>query len=672
MERRLAPLVVSVCLCAPSSAPRVEARSATIEQQPQAPALSRQQRDLLLALVNAVDGAPAAPRGDDLPWQVHLMRASDGSHYVAFTIVPSGDAPLPKGPAMLYVRLATSNPLAAEKIAERSVIREWLAGTRTDPRLRPRRNIAIGDMPAFGPSGTIGVRGSTATTGSNELKLMALERENARKEQEQREKQRREELEGKSAAAREHFPFEDFDLSSISAENDGTRVITRAFTAGPGDYELVLAWADPAARPPAVRVVRKPLHLPPASATDLAVGSIIMVDRVTIRDAPYPATEQASHPYSIGLMEITPARDALLTREEELSVAFQIMNARPSDSGKPDVAVNFRIVRVTDGKEAPFASLNPQFYNASNLPPEFDLRLGHPVFAAMSAPMATLTRGAYRLKILVTDRLGSTSTTADMDFRIAATPASLLAEAPALAPPFARDAALDRSRATLIDALAPGSPSPALARALATARAGKMVDLLVEEPVSANERGVRTALTGLALLSIGDASAVVQLQRAATEGAPAAPTQFLIGMARAGQNRDLDAIAAWDSALTGQFAPPLTRQFLAEALLRRGDHARSLTVIGDAAAATPAFARLAAAAHIAAGRPGDAITILDAHLATAPQDLDAQWLRLHALYAAVVKGAPTERFTAEAERYIEANGPHRALAQEWLALANNK
>ena len=58
------------------------------------------------------------------------MRASDGSHYVAFTAQPSAAMPLPAGPALLYVRLAHASP---SRLGERSQIREWLAGTRADP-----------------------------------------------------------------------------------------------------------------------------------------------------------------------------------------------------------------------------------------------------------------------------------------------------------------------------------------------------------------------------------------------------------------------------------------------------------------------------------------------------------------------------------------------------------
>ncbi len=48
----------------------------------------------------------------------------------------------------------------------------------------------------------------------------------------------------------------------------------------------------------------------------------------------------------------------------------------------PDLAVGFRIVRVSGDRESPVASLNPQYYNSTTLPPDFNLRQGHPLFAA--------------------------------------------------------------------------------------------------------------------------------------------------------------------------------------------------------------------------------------------------------------------------------------------------
>jgi hypothetical protein len=671
MTMKFAALVVSVCL----------SPVAAYAQAP--PSLTRQQRDLLQALVNAVDAAAAQPDTPEVTWQSHTMRASDGSHYVAFSMQPAAGS-LPPGPVMLYLRLA-SVPGSGGPI-ERSAIREFLAGSRTDPRLLPKRGIAIGEMPVMGPTGSLGSVRQPTSTGSNEMRLMAKERENKRKEQEEREKQRRAELEGKSATVRELFPFEDFDLASNSTRHQA-RLITRAFTAGPGDYTLFAAWGDPSAPKPAttVKVFKRTLNFPTSSMTALAMSSVIVADDVRVREVPRPPAEQAANPYTIGATDITPAADAVFTRDERLAVAFQVINARPAETGKPDIAVTFRIVRVAGDRETPVASLNPQYYSADTLPADFDVRLGHPIFAAMSAPLTTLSRGDYRLKVQVSDRISGEVTGGDTDFRVVGTPLSLLSEAPSLAPAFRRETVLEaQTIAEIIQALTPASPSPALGRALAVATSGKFADLLVEEPVPAAESGIRTALTGLALFSIGDGSSAVQFQRALQQNAPAAPVQFLTGAARAMQSRDPDAIAAWQAALAATGAPAATSQLLAEAYLRRSEFPRAADVIAAAKNARPSvtWTRLSAAALIATRREAEAISLLESHLAANPDDQETRWLLLHARYGSLVRSASApvatadraverDRFAAEARTYIDAKGANAALAAEWLKVISS-
>ena len=109
-----------------------------------------------------------------------------------------------------------------------------------------------------------------------------------------------------------------------------------------------------------------------------------------------------------------------------------MINAQSNEAGMPDITVNFRVVRVNGERESAVPRSTPQSYNATTLPPDFNLRLGHPLFAAVTAPLATLTRGEYRLKIAVNDRIANTVANAETDFSVIGTPASLLAEAPPL------------------------------------------------------------------------------------------------------------------------------------------------------------------------------------------------------------------------------------------------
>ena len=637
----------------------------------QPPALSKDQRTLLQAIVQTVDAAANQPVMPDASWPAHVMRASDGSHYVAFSVEPTGEMKLPAGPVLLYVRLATATGDVVTTVTERSAIRDWLAGQRVDPRMLPQRGIALGEMPAFG-AGAIGVRGSTPSTGSTDMKLMAMERERARQEQEARDRQRRAELEGKAMGLREMLPFEDFDVAATSLAGDGTRQISRAFTAGPGTYSLFVGWADPAAATPAatIRVMRRALSLPPATTGVLTLSSVMIADDVRARAVPYPPAEQSAHPYTIGATEITPARDAVFTRDERLAVAFQVINARPSDTGKPDVGVAFRVVRVEGEREAQIASLNPQSYTEASMPADFDLRLGHPLFVAVSAPLATVPRGSYRLKIAVTDRGAGVTRTADADFSIVGTPLSLLAEAPPLGRPFHREDAIDDSALpALVQSFTPSAPSPALRRALDQAASRKFIDLLVEDRVPQPEQAARTALTALALYTIGDASALVQLQRAQSLGAPAGAIQFLTGAVRATQRRDAEAIAAWQAAHDAGWSA--ATPFLVDACLRRDEGTRAAALLAAEPQGRPTdatWSRLLAATHLATGRDADAIVELEARLAQAPDDTDAQWLLLQALYGQIVRNnrGDRDRFKAAAQAYITAGGANALLATEWL------
>src|SRR5688572_13480514 len=655
MTTRLAASIVTVCLSA----------GTVLTQAP--PQLSRQQRDLLLGLVAAVDRAITAPTRTGDEWLTHVLRASDGSHYVAFSVAPPAHT-LPTTPIVLYVRLATA--VSGETtVAERSIVREWLQGSRVDPRLLPqRRGIAIGDMPPMG-AGSIAVRGGTAAVGSTDLQAMALERERSRQRREEEEKRRRAELEGSIVTQSDRLPFEDFEVAAAASFADGTRAIQRALTAGPGRYELSVAWAD--ASQPASKaqyhVARRTLQLAPA-ATEFGLSSIIVADGISVRPAPYESLQQRAHPYAIGLTEIAPARDAIFTPSQQIAVAFQIVNPTSSSSGKPDVSISPRITRLNGTREETVATLSPLVFDAATLPPEFDVRLGHPLIAAFAAPLATIPRGDYRLLVNAEDRGGSSVVAARAEFTVIGTPESLLAEAPPVAPRFRPAAVLEKPVIDeVLDQLAVTRASPSLARAMESARAGRFADLLVADAVPDNEQATRAALSGLALLSLGNPAAAAEFQRALQLQAPAAPVQFLMGAARAVGGRDVEAIATWDAARQAGFPRPIIDRLVAEAYLRQKDFVRAAAAIGDRPSDTASMATFAAT-RIGLRRHAEAIPVIDTLLGVRPDDAEARWLLLHALYGQFVGGdrSAGARLRVEAQRYIDTKGPHAQLASEWL------
>lgn len=640
------------------------------------PTLTRPQRAALETVVAAVDAATATPPTADVDWQLHLLRASDGSHYVAFTISAPA-AQIPQQPAVLYVRLATRQPLAVT--AERSAVMEWLKGKRTDPRLvANRRGIAFGEMPVYG-AGSAAARGAANTT--SDLRLLELERDRAREQKAAQERQRKAALESADArAARDLLPFEDFDLRAETALDGERRIIRRSVTAGPGDYDLFVAWAATSEpKPAAVRVIKRTLSLPTASTTEFALSSVILADDIALREVPYTSDQQAAHPYAIGAMEIAPTRDAIFTNDEQMGVVFQIVNARPTALGKPDVAVAFQLLRNTANGEQHVATLTPQYYTAATMPPTFDIAKGHPIFAAMSVPLATLARGDYRLRIMATDRIAARTTGVEASFNVVATPRTLLTSAP-VGTPFRSQTAL---QAPIVDAvvnrLRPSTASAGLTKALDAARERRFVDLLRDEPVNADEQPARTALRGLGLLALGDARMCVTLITQALQRSVSPSVHVFLGACRALEGNDREALVSWQTAIDRSLDLPLVAPLMIDAYLRQRDLTRAGQLINAAQAAAssdPSLSRAAAALLVAQGQEAEAVTLMEARLSTQPDDVDAQYVLLHALFAGFVhKRGPgshadgIERFRVLANRYVEAKSPRASLVTEWLEVA---
>lgn len=631
--------------------------------------LSRAQRNLLKAVLSAVDDAGDQPPIADHDWRHHVLRASDGSHYVAFTISPPPDSLAAR--LLLYVRLAPAAVTGVTRSPQRSAVRDWLNGSSIDPRLRPQpRGFAVGDMPPMG-AGAIGSRGA-ASVGSADLQIMELQRERARQRKAAEDRKRRALLEGGDAES-DVLPFEDFDVTAPGTLANGSRVIQRALTSGPGMYDLFVAWADASQRDgkAPTHVVRRTIALGTAGTTDLAVSSVIVADRIGLRAVPNAPHEQRAHPYAIGLTDITPAGDTAFTPEEHLSAAFQIINPTATPSGLPSVQVSLRIVRLNGLREEHVAALSPLTYDATTLPADFDVRQGHPLIAAMSVPLATIPRGAYRLLINAEDRVAATVAATAVDFTVVGSLNSLLSEAPALAARFHLPAVLSAPVMNeLLDRLTPSAPSAALAAMIDSARSGRLADLLVASPLPAAEQGLRTVLNGLALLSLANPSAGLEFERALSLDTPEAPVQFLLAASRALAGRDQEAITALNAAKRAGFPASLVDAVIAESHLRL----RNFQHAADALPARPAGGARSqsitfAATRIGVGREAEAVNVLDDVLESDANDIEARWLLLHALYAEVAKGNPGRRarFRDEARRYLDAKGRHAGLAAEWLA-----
>lgn len=643
---------------------------------------------MLDAVVAAVDQAATAGTSTPAEWQTHVLRASDGSNYVALSAVARDIAP-PKDTVVLYVRLAT-RPVAGagNVIPERSAVAEWLRGLRGDPlpmRAGQSMTVPQGEMPIGGAAALGGRPGSSnagATDASNALRLQDHARERAVRERADREKQRRAELESavRTPTAAMH-PFEDFDLEARLASADAGVTIERGFTAGPGDYDVYVAWAEAAvgSRPPSVRVITRRLELPGATATDFSLSDIVLADAVRALPAPYPVAQQGAHPYALGALEAMPARDHRFRVDEALSVVFQVINPSGTAAGTPDVEVGFRVTRLIGSREDPVGTLPVQRYNGTNLPGDFDVVKGHPLFAAVQAPLRTFARGRYRLSLTAIDHLSGRRAERDVTFDVTGTPESLLREAPTPGQAFRREAFLTPATLeALARAFTPPMPSAALASALALVPAGRYADLVQADLREPTERATGMALRGLALYGLGDSPRAIaaQLQQAAAQGVPAAPVQLVLGATYALGGDDRAAVTAWNLAREGGIDDAAVATLVVDAYMRQGDVARAGAMARAALDSQPgnaAATRGLAATFMATARYADALALLDARPAAAPADPDTDFLLLHALYATcVMRPTPAtlpamrDRFATLARAYLEARGRHADLVQAWL------
>ena len=297
---------------------RMSLRAGHCVAQTAAPSLTRQQRELLSHHHRRRCGrGPARDRRSEVAASHHARVGRIALRRVLGRA--AGDAAACRARSCSICGSRRPRRPALTRIAERSPIREWLAGSRTDPRLLPKSGIAIGEMPIDGRRRQSTRAASTTSTGSQRAALIELERERARQEKEERDKQRRNELEGKEASSRDIVPFEDFDLAS-NQPAAMARASSRA-RSPPVPATTICSWRGRIRRQPsrqrqcASSVSRSTLE--PARTIGLITSSVILADSVSVRPAPYSPAEQASHPYSIGLMEIVPARSARYGRDEQ-------------------------------------------------------------------------------------------------------------------------------------------------------------------------------------------------------------------------------------------------------------------------------------------------------------------------------------------------------------------
>ncbi|HUK35387.1 MAG TPA: hypothetical protein VLV86_15830 [Vicinamibacterales bacterium] len=217
------------------------------------------------------------------------------------------------------------------------------------------------------------------------------------------------------------------NLTYITPSGGAQARLSRPFTVTAGTYDVYVMMREQSsgaknAPPPKVAVIKQTLTVPDLWTQDLTTSSVIAASHIEPLSAPLSPNEQLERPYAaLGSMEITPSLDGKFTTKDELSIFFLIYNAKTDAMNKPDVAVEYNFYSKPAGAPEKFFNKTAvQSLNASTLPKEFDMSLGHQLSTGQGVQLTSFPAGDYRLEVKVTDKLSGKSITRDVNFTVTA------------------------------------------------------------------------------------------------------------------------------------------------------------------------------------------------------------------------------------------------------------
>ena len=221
------------------------------------------------------------------------------------------------------------------------------------------------------------------------------------------------------------FPFADayfLEEKHLTAAGDVAEV-GRALQLPPGEYTLYIAMRERPGRdkktPVKSVVLTQPLSVPDMNK-GLTTSSVILAKSLDPAPEQLTGQQQLEQPFTISGYRVTPAFAPSIPQSGELLFVFFIYNEGVAASGKPDLDVEYHFFRAAEDK--PFTRLATQSFNATTLPGQFDLKVGHQVFVGQGIPLKsaqmTFAPGDYRLEIKITDKTNSQTLTRTVPFTV--------------------------------------------------------------------------------------------------------------------------------------------------------------------------------------------------------------------------------------------------------------
>ena len=219
-----------------------------------------------------------------------------------------------------------------------------------------------------------------------------------------------------------NWPFADvYFLTEKNLTTTGdVSEIGRALELPAGEYTLYIAMRerqpkDRKQQPKSV-VLSQPLTVPEMN-TGLTTSSVILAKALDPAPEQLTGQQQLEQPFTISGYRVVPSFGAPIPTSGELMFVFFIYNEGIAASGKPDLDVEYFFYRASE--EKPFTKLATQSFNATTLPGQFDLNLGHQVFVGQGIPVKDAFKpGDYKLEIKVTDKSSGQTVTRNVPFTV--------------------------------------------------------------------------------------------------------------------------------------------------------------------------------------------------------------------------------------------------------------
>lgn len=197
--------------------------------------------------------------------------------------------------------------------------------------------------------------------------------------------------------------------------------VPRALQLPAGEYTVYIAMRErqPKDRKqqPKTALLVQPLTVPDLN-TGLATSSIILAKSLDPAPEQLTAQQQLERPFTFSGYRVVPSFGAPIPQADgELLFVFFIYNEGVAASGKPDLDVEYLFFRANEDKA--FTKLATQSFNATTLPGQFDLNLGHQVFVGQGIPVKDAFKpGDYRLEIKVIDKTNGQAITRNVPFTV--------------------------------------------------------------------------------------------------------------------------------------------------------------------------------------------------------------------------------------------------------------